>query len=99
MGDLIAMTLGRCEKWAFITNSTKSQKENTFIVLNPSDSLTSRLRGLKGDLTAGDIHHAVLRAATEQWNTYIDYLEGQCEDLVSLTVSFPALFSTRLHGS
>ena len=70
----------------------ENTKENTFVVLNPSDSLSSRLRGLKGDLTAGDIHHAMLCAATEQWNTYVDYLEGQCEDLVSLRVSFPARF-------
>jgi len=60
----------------------EKRNEHIFIILNPSEELGERIQSLARNTSPIDLHHYVLRAATGQWNQYIDYLEGQCGNLV-----------------
>lgn len=50
-------------------------QNNTFIILNPSKALTSRLNNVTAPIEPVAIHRMVLASVTERWNDYLAYLE------------------------
>jgi len=60
-----------------------AQRQNTFVILNPSQGLMKRLDNMSPDAEMLDIHRLILCAAVEHWNQYLAHLESLCKDIVS----------------
>lgn len=59
-----------------------AKNQNTFIVLNPSISLTKRFEGVDPGTPALGVHRLILGATTERWTQYLAFLEFRCKDIV-----------------